>query len=172
MKAHLLCLAPALLLCSCAPTVHVAVPKPVVIDVNMKVDVTTREEGSASKSQSQAKPAAPSGDAAAADHTRLMGEVQELKNSGLVGEGKDGYLAVRNAPQGKLPTGEDYAAYVGRIVKEENDARKAIYMQAATKQGTPLDTVQKESGERWQDAAYPGEWIQAADGSWQQKKGK
>ncbi len=161
-------LLPVFLLCGCTPTVHVSVPKPVVIDVNMKVDVTTRDEGTTTTSKAAPQPAA-NGNGPAETHTQLMGEVQGLKNSSLIGEGKDGYLAIRTTPTGKLPTGEDYGAYVNRIVSQENEARKAINMQTASKEGVPLSTVETESAERWRNAAFAGEWVQMPDGTWQQK---
>jgi uncharacterized protein YdbL (DUF1318 family) len=156
-----------LLLASCAPTVNVAVPKPVTIDVNMKVDVTSRTEGPAKTNAPQTPAEAAEG--AASHHNLLSGEVQSLKNSRLVGEDNRGYLAVRQTPSGKLPSGEDYGAYVNRIVKEENDARRTLDMQTASKEGAPLQTIEAESAKRWQDAAFAGEWIQDADGTWKQK---
>jgi len=158
-------------LAGCAPTIDVAVPKPVVIDVNMKVDVTSRNETPAAKPGTVSVAADPSAtpDGAAEEHTLISGEVQSLKNTRLVGEDNHGYLDVRQTPTGKLASGEDYAAYVQRIVKEEDDARRVLDLQTAAKEGAPLQTIESESAKRWQDAAFPGEWVQDADGTWKQK---
>jgi len=163
----------ALLTGGCA-SVQVAVPKPVVIDVNMKVDVTSRTADAAVKPGAPGAPATPANPSATADgaaeqHNMISGEVQSLKNSRLIGEDNKGYLDVRQTPTGKLPSGEDYSAYVQRIVKEEDDARRVLNLQTAAKEGAPLQTIESESAKRWADAAFPGEWIQDEQGNWKQK---
>ena len=158
-----------LLLPGCA-TVQVAVPKPVVIDVNMKVDVTTKADTTA-KPGTPGAAANPSAtpDGAAEEHNLVSGEIQSLKDSRLIGEDNKGYLDVRKLPTGKLSGGEDYGSYVQRLVKEENDARRVLNLQTAAKEGTPLQTIEAESAKRWQDAAFPGEWVQDDEGNWKQK---
>jgi len=168
----LLVLGSVLLLAGCAPTFNVAVPKPVVIDVNMKVDVTSRNEtpknspaaGTDSKEAKENDQAGAAGEA-----NRLSGEVQALKDSHFVGEGNDGYLAVRKLPGGKLPTGEDYDAYTKRIVEEENRARRTIYGTHAAQHGVPVDAEARAAAKRLAESAYAGEWVQAASGEWKQK---
>ncbi len=167
----------ALLFSTGCASVQVAVPKPVVIDVNMKVDVTTKTDTSAVKPGTPGAPgtapaanaAASTPDGAAEEHNLVSGEVQSLKDSRLIGEDDKGYLDVRKLPTGKLPSGEDYGAYVQRIVKEENDARRVLNLQTAAKEGAPLQTIESESAKRWQDAAFPGEWVQDEQGNWKQK---
>jgi len=164
----------ALLFSTGCATVQVAVPKPVVIDVNMKVDVTTKTDTTAIKPGTPGAlgtPANPSAtpDGAAEEHNLVSGEVQSLKDTRLIGEDNKGYLDVRKLPTGKLPSGEDYGAYTQRIVKEENDARRVLNLQTAAKEGAPLQTIESESAKRWQDAAFPGEWVQDDQGNWKQK---
>ena len=169
---RLLLLAVLPFLAGCAPTFNVAVPKPVVIDVNMKVDVTSRNETpkNAPASGTDAKEAKDNAQAGAAgEANRLSGEVQALKDSHLVGEGNDGYLAVRKLPGGNLPTGEDYDAYVKRIVEEENRARRTIYGTNAAQHGVPVDAEARAAAKRLAESAYAGEWIQAASGEWKQR---
>ena len=163
----------ALLLASGCATVQVAVPKPVVIDVNMKVDVTSKTDTTPVKPGTSSAPGtaanASTPDGAAEEHNLVSGEVQSLKDTRLIGEDNKGYLDVRQLPTGKLASGEDYGAYVQRIIKEENDARRVLNLQTAAKEGAPLQTIEAESAKRWQDAAFPGEWVQDDQGNWKQK---
>jgi len=171
MKTPLFLLAPAFLLTACAPTVQLSVPKPVVIDVSMKVDVTSRTVGPAA---APGAPAAANGLAqptdAAATRNRISGEVQSLKDSRLIGENNRGYLEVRPpSPSGKLPDGEPYASYIARIVKTESDDRRVLNVQNAAQNGVPLQTVEEDAAKRLRDAAFSGEWVQDTNGTWRQK---
>ncbi|HEY8964977.1 MAG TPA: YdbL family protein [Candidatus Methylacidiphilales bacterium] len=170
----------ALPLAACAPTVNVAVPKPVVIDVNMKVDVTSRNEapkkGDAAKADgaegtaTDATTKATGAEGGAAEDAHLLsGEVQSLKDQRFVGEGADGYLAIRDLPAGKLSTGEDWAAYVKRVVDDENRTRRTLYARNAAKNGTSLDDEAKATAKRLAEVAYGGEWVQDDKGKWKQK---
>ena len=190
------------LLPACVP-VQIAVPEPVKIDVNMKVDVTSHEGAPApgatappsagaagstnapSAAGAAADPlrkvrgldvvadatadrATPAG--AAGDLRKLSGDLQSFKNDRLVGENNQGYLEVRQKADGKLPSGEDYAAYVQRLVDEANADRKVIYQARADKSGDPLQTHEKDGAQRRRDSAFAGEWVQDPNGTWAQKK--
>ncbi|SDU00449.1 YnbE-like lipoprotein [Verrucomicrobium sp. GAS474] len=160
----------SLLLNGCAPTVNVAVPKPVVIDVNMKVDVTSRNE--APKPAADATKDKTGG--AAEDAHNLSSEVQSLKETHFIGEAATGYVAIRdlpagNAAAGKVNTGENYGDYIKRIVDEENRARRTIYGTQASTQGTTLDVEARAAGKRLFSQANSGEWLQDENGKWTQK---
>lgn len=153
-----------ILLGACAPTIQVSTPEPVKIDVNMRVDIHTKDDAkkSASKNPEEESPLA-------SRRLSRMGEIQNLKNSRFIGENNKGYLELRSSPEGKLPHGENYADYIQRIVKSENNDRRALYLQNAEKKGDPLDLVEREFSIRWQEISYTGEWIQKEDNSWIQK---
>ncbi len=144
----------ALFIVGCAPTIRVATPDPVKIDVAMKVDVHTEE--SAKKINEDA-----SSTRVAEDRRARMAEVQNLKNDRVAGEDRDGYLVIRQAP-----TDPKYADYAKRIVQEENNDRVLLYMRSAREQGKPLELAQREFAKLWRERAFPGELVQQDDGSW------
>ena len=143
---------------SCAPTIRLDTPAPIVIDVNMKVDVV----------QSQAPGTLPA-DAGAAlkqksprqKQRERMAEIQTLKNDRVIGEANTGYLAVVNKP-----AKPEYADYAQRIVTEENADRKAIFEEAAKTEGKPEADVAKAYALRWSQGAFPGEMVQDSTGKW------
>lgn len=156
----------ALVLCAgCqGPTVNLSTPEPIVVDINMRVDVYERGGGS-----SAAKPA-PSGDLPAADVRRRarMGDIQTFKNSRLIGEGRDGLLVVLSRPEGS------YGTYVDRIVAEENGDRLIVMRQLAAERKMSLADVQSQQGELWRNRSFSGEWIEVQQDNnawrWVQKR--
>ncbi|MFM8364778.1 MAG: hypothetical protein ACKOAS_06445, partial [Verrucomicrobiota bacterium] len=74
----LICLA----LASCkAPTVHLATPEPVKVDIAMRIDVYQH-----GKEEEKKSTAAPKSADAAKERTNRLAEIQALKNSRIVGE--------------------------------------------------------------------------------------
>jgi uncharacterized protein len=143
-------------LVGCAPTVNVATPDPVKIDVNMNVNIKS------APMQSTAESTAGPG---LAERRRLrMGEIQELKNARVIGEDRDGYLKMVTRPQD-----EGYAAYAEKSLKDENQDRTRLYLDYAKQQGKPLEIIEQEYARQWSDRAYPGELIQSVDGTWKNK---
>ena len=143
----------ALLAAGCkGPTVSLTTPDPIVVDINMRVDIYERGGGAGA---SAAKPK-PSGDVPAADARRRarMGDIQTFKNSRLVGENRQGLLVVREQPAGA------YGQYVAKIVAEENADRLVLMRQLAAEQSMPVDDVQKQQGELWRNRSFSGEWIE------------
>jgi uncharacterized protein YdbL (DUF1318 family) len=142
-----------------APTVPVRIetPEPVKIDVTMRVDVRSKApEPEKDKNQAEID---------ATEKRRLrMGEVQNLKNDRVVGENQRGYLSLVNPPKN-----ESYLRYAQRIVNEENADRSVIYAAQARMQNKPQEMVEAEFAKRWQERAFPGELIQAQDGTWNAK---
>ncbi|MGA0110819.1 MAG: DUF1318 domain-containing protein [Chthoniobacterales bacterium] len=148
------------LLAGCkAPTVNLSTPDPIVVDVNMRVDIYDRGGGAG-----QPKPPAPSADLPAGDARRRarMVDVQNFKNSRLVGENRAGLLAVRDKPEGT------YGRYVEKTVAEENADRMVVMRQLAAERNAPLEDVQAQQGELWRNRSFSGEWIEtsAAPGEW------
>ena len=91
MKTTLTPLAVSALLASCAsPTVNLSTPEPVKVDIEMRLDVYQHAEKSGEQPDSQSSSADP-----AASRRNRMAEVQTLKNSRVIGEGKDGLLVLR-----------------------------------------------------------------------------
>ena len=155
----------AILCAGCkAPTVNLSTPDPIVVDINMRVDIYERGGGS-----SAAKPS-PSADVPAADARRRsrMGDVQTFKNSRLVGEGRDGLLVVLSRPEGS------YGAYVERIVAEENADRLLVMRQLAAERKLSLADVQAQQGELWRNRSFSAEWIEVQQNNntwrWVQKR--
>jgi uncharacterized protein YdbL (DUF1318 family) len=154
------------LLAGCkAPTVNLSTPDPIKVDINMRVDVYERGGGSAPP-----KPPAPSADLPSVDARRRarMGDVQNFKNSRLVGENRQGLLAVRDQPEGA------YGRYVEKTVAEENADRMVVMRQLAAERNMSLEDIQAQQGELWRNRSFSGEWIEVSVGpdawTWSQKQ--
>jgi uncharacterized protein YdbL (DUF1318 family) len=144
----------ALLAAGCkGPTVSLSTPEPIVVDINMRVDIYDRGGGGAGTGTAKPK---PSGDVPAADARRRarMGDIQTFKNSRLVGENRQGLLVVRDQPAGS------YGQYVAKVVAEENADRMVLMRQLAAERNMSLDDVQKQQGELWRNRSFSGEWIE------------
>lgn len=147
----------AALTAGCSPTIKVATPDPVKIDVNMNVDVYTKSDPKKQKDEANQMQAA-------LDRRNRMSEVQSLKNDRVIGESREGYLEIR-----KVPDDSKYADYEKKVVTSENNDRAVIYLSAAQKDGTPMEMIQRDYAKLWRDRSFPGEWIQRDDGTWIQK---
>lgn len=101
---------------------------------------------------------------------RRAPQLAPYKKLGVIGEGRDGFLVVR-----KLDALKDLRkrAEVQKLVREENDDRRALYREIAAATGVDPSQIAKV-GETYaatlREVARPGEWIQLPDGSWQQKR--
>ncbi|MBJ7326900.1 MAG: DUF1318 domain-containing protein [Chthoniobacterales bacterium] len=151
-----------LLVAGCRPLdVNLSTPEPIVVDVNMRVDVYDRGGSGSGGSKS---PAPPGAGVPAADARRRarMGDIQTLKNSRLVGEGRDGLLLVREQPEGA------YGKFVAKTVADENADRLVMMRQLAIERSLSLEDIQKQQGELWRNRSFSGEWIEKpqADGTW------
>lgn len=165
MIVRVLVMAAALFSGGCqGPTVRLATPEPLVVDINMRVDIYERGLGSPA-----AKPA-PGADLPAADARRRsrMGDIQTFKNSRLVGEGRDGLLSVLSRPEGS------YGVYVEKTVVEENSDRVVVMRQLGVERKLPLADVQAQQGELWRNRSFSGEWIEVPQDNntwrWVQKR--
>ncbi len=151
-----------LLVAGCRPLdVNLSTPEPIVVDVNMRVDIYERGGGSSATARVQGT---PGGGVPAADARRRarMGDIQTFKNSRLVGEGRDGLLVVLEQPEGS------YGKFVAKTVAEENADRLVMMRQLATERSLSLEEMQKQQGELWRNRSFSGEWIEKVGdgGSW------
>ena len=140
-------------LAACNPTVRVATPEPLKVDVDMRVDIYQHATGDAP---------ANGPDSEAQDRRRArMAEIQNLKNARIAGENRRGLLSLVQPPAG------EYGDYVRRTVEAENADRLALTKQLAAERRVPLAQVETEQAELWRDRAFPGEWIETqVDGTW------
>ncbi|MDD2676116.1 MAG: DUF1318 domain-containing protein [Methylacidiphilaceae bacterium] len=147
-------LAVPITLLGCSPTVRVTTPEPVRIHVRMNVEVTEKQSA-------HAAPVAPE----VAESRRLRsGEIQGLKNAGVIGEDRDGFLAVVNPPADVA-----YKQFAERVVQDENRDRVKLYMAQTKLQGKTFEEIQDEYARRWSRRAFPGEYVQQPDGAWVRK---
>ncbi|VVM04983.1 hypothetical protein MAMC_00354 [Methylacidimicrobium cyclopophantes] len=152
-EGWLLCAIPIVLL-GCSPTVRVTTPEPVRINVHMGVEVTEKQSV-------HAAPVSPE----IAERRRLRsGEIQGLKNAGVIGEDRDGFLAVVNPP-----TDPSYKQFAEHVVQDENRDRLQLYMAQTKLQGKTFEEIQDEYARRWARRAFPGEYVQQPDGTWVRK---
>jgi uncharacterized protein YdbL (DUF1318 family) len=141
----------------CAPTVNLATPQPVKVDIGVRLDVYQKSApGKAKEEQSNLQ--------IAADRRLRTGEIQALKNDRVIGEDRDGYLDVRNPP-----ADPKYLAYAKSVVDAENADRSALYLSNAQTQAKPIELVERDYAQLWRDRAFPGELTQKDDGTWTQK---
>ncbi len=150
-------LAGASLLGGCAPTINLATPQPLKADIAVRLDVYQQTSSNKLKDQQTSLEIA-------ANRRQRSGEIQQLKNDGVLGENCDGYLALR-----RTPADPKYLAYAQGVMNAENADRSLLYLANAQSQEKPLEIVEREYGKLWSDHAFPGEWIQKDDGTWTRK---
>jgi len=83
-------------------------------------------------------------------------KLDELRASGQVGEGYDGYARAR-------------ASSVEALVKDVNAKRRAIYSERAKQQGVTADQVGIVYAQKIIAKCPSGTWLLMKDGSWKQK---
>lgn len=156
--------AAALAGCS-APTVNLATSEPIKVDIAMRLDVYDHNKGAAKTSS----PAAQAQDPESRRRNR-MADIQNFKNSRLVGEGRDGLVSIR------VDTPGEAGDYMRKTVAAENDDRRVLMKALAEKEQRNIDDVQSEQAALWQKRAFEGELIEVAspDGtfSWVAKSGR
>jgi hypothetical protein len=144
-------------LAGCAPTINLATPKPVAVDVAVRLDVYQKTAPTkASEEQSSLT--------ISANRRQRSGEIQQLKNDRVIGEDRDGYLDLRTKPSDPA-----YLAYAQKVIDAENADRSFLYLANAQNQNKPLELVESDYAKLWRDRAFPGEWVQKDDGTWTQK---
>lgn len=158
-------IAATLLLTSCAgPTVNLATPEPIKVDIAVRLDVYQHQKETAKKS-----PAAliSNLDPLEARKNR-MADIQTFKNSRLVGEGRDALLSIR------VDTPGDYGDFIRKTVDAENADRMALMKSEAERQRTSLPQIQSKQANLAEKLAFKGEWIEISNGNgkpeWVQKE--
>jgi uncharacterized protein YdbL (DUF1318 family) len=140
----------------CLPTINLATPEPVKVDVGVRLDIYQK---------TPIKPKSETSSLEIAANRRLRsGEIQQLKNDRVIGETRDGYLDLLHPP--KDPK---YLAYAKSVVDAENTDRTVLYLASAQSESKPLELIEEQYAKLWHDRAYPGEWVQKEDGTWTQK---
>ena len=141
----------------CSPTINLATPEPIKVDVGVRLDVYQKTAPTKAKEEQSSLEIA-------ANRRGRSGQIQQLKNDRVVGEDRDGYLALRNPP-----TDPKYLAYAQGIVAAETADRSFLYLANAQAQNKPLEMIEREYAQLWSDRAFPGEWVQKENGTWTQK---
>ena len=145
------------LLTACVPTVNLATPQPVKVDIGVRLDIYQKTPPTKANAETSSLQIA-------ADRRLRSGEIQALKNNRVVGEDRDGYLDVKNPP-----ADAKYLGYARGVVTAENADRSVLYLASAQSQNKPLELIEGEYAQLWRDRAFPGEWVQKEDGTWTQK---
>ncbi len=144
-------------LSGCAPTINLATPKPVKVDVAVRLDVYQKTAPTKAKDEQSSLEVA-------LNRRLRSGEIQQLKNDGVAGEDRDGYLDLR-----KKPEDAKYLDYAQGIISAENADRAYLYLTNAQTQNKPLEMIEREYAQLWSDRAFPGEWVQKENGTWTKK---
>ncbi|MCC6353322.1 MAG: DUF1318 domain-containing protein [Verrucomicrobiae bacterium] len=136
------------------PPVRLETPEPMKIDVSVKVDIAPiKKEGGDAE-----------GPVGTSRRTR-MEEVQNLKNSRVVGENNKGYLALRDVP----PAWKGQEEYIKRVIEAENNDRQVMYSNRARDEKKALEEIEKTLAAQWREKSFRGEWIQTPEGEWRAK---
>lgn len=96
-------------------------------------------------------------------------KLQPFYEKGAIGEGADGYLALRDADALSLKEKRDVQA----LVKEENDDRKNLYSEITKSNGIDTEYMARVAqlfSEEWQKKSKAGWWIEVTAGKWEKKK--
>jgi uncharacterized protein YdbL (DUF1318 family) len=144
-------------LTGCSPTINLATPDPIKVNVAVRLDVYQKTAPNQVKQEQSSL-------VIAANRRSRIGEIQQLKNDAVVGEDRDGYLDMRRQPKDAK-----YLAYAQKVVTDENADRAFLYLSNAQTQNKPLESVEREYAQLWSDRAFPGEWVQKENGTWTQK---
>lgn len=99
---------------------------------------------------------------------RRYPKLAPLYHKGAVGEGKDGYLALRSVKDLSLKEKRD----VQLLQKQENNDRRNLYTKIA--EANRIDhkfvaEIGTTFSRKWQEKSKPGWWIQGNDGKWKKK---
>jgi uncharacterized protein YdbL (DUF1318 family) len=155
----------ALLLGCSTPTVNLSTQDPIKVDIAMRLDVYQHTKATTLKTS---PPADKSSDPESRRRNR-MADIQNFKNSRLVGEGRDGLLSIR------VDTVGDAGDYVRKTVAEENADRMALMLSLAEKEKRNPQDIQSAQSALWQKRSFEGELIEVSqpDGTtvWVAKSG-
>lgn len=86
--------------------------------------------------------------------------LDEAKDRGLVGERSNGYLGI---------VVDNPGSDVRSLVADINRKRKEAYQDSAKSAGVELQVIEARIGQRLQNKAEPGHYIETGDGRWRRK---
>lgn len=158
----LLSAAAALAACKQLPQIPITTPKPLEVNLNMRLDVY-QYRGDEPKDKEALKNA---GETTERMRNR-MAEIQTLKNNQLVSEDHRGLLQIREVPAG------DWGVQVKKVVAAENEDRMLLMRQKAKASNRALHEIEDEQWHLRAEQAGSGEWIEvpgATSGSFQWKR--
>ena len=84
--------------------------------------------------------------------------INALKDKGLIGENKDGFLEFRTGEKAQQD-----------VVSAENKDREAVYGAIAKKQGASVALVGQRRAKQIADIGGSGWWFEKPDGTWYKK---
>lgn len=142
--------------CSSLPPVRLETPKPIKIDVDVKVKIDAIKK----------EDRVVAGGAVGTTRRSRMEQVQNLKNNRIVGENNKGYLAVREIP----PAWKGKEDYINEVVAAENNDRQVLYGEKARVEKKPFEEIEKIHAAEWREQSFKGEWIQTPEGEWKKKE--
>jgi uncharacterized protein YdbL (DUF1318 family) len=90
--------------------------------------------------------------------TQRIGQIDQLKSSGVVGENNRGFLEVRGG-------GGDASSVVGA----ENADREKVYAAIAKQTGSSAEQVGRARARQIAGNSAPGVWLQNEAGAWYKK---
>lgn len=158
----LLSAAAALTACKQLPQIPITTPKPLEVNLNMRLDVY-QYRGDEPLDKEAVKHASE-----ATERMRnRMAEIQTLKNNQLVSEDHRGLLQIREVPAG------DWGVQVKKAVAAENEDRMLLMRQKAKDANRPLHEIEDEQWHLRSEQADTGEWIEVPGttaGSYQWKR--
>lgn len=135
--------------CKQLPEVPITTPKPLEVNLNMRLDIY-QYRGDEPVDKEVAK-----GIAEATQRMRnRMAEIQTYKNNQLLGEDHRGLLQVREVPAG------DWGVQMKKDVAAENEDRMLIMRNKAREANRPLHEVEAEQWRLRVQQANRGEWIE------------
>jgi len=160
--------AAALLAAGCsAPSVNLSTPEPIKVDISMRLDVYQH-----SKETAAARTGVTTSPVSEPETRRRnrMADIQNFKNSRLIGENREGLVTVR------VDTPGAEGDYVRKTVAAENEDRMALMKAAAVRDKKSLPALQAEQSSLWQKRSFEGELIEVSkpDGTfeWTEKSGR
>ncbi len=87
-----------------------------------------------------------------------VGAINELKNSGIVGENNQGFLEFRSGDTAQQ-----------KLIADENGDRQTVYSEIAKQQGIDVVLVGQRRAQQLAEMGAPGQWFQKPGGGWYQK---
>jgi hypothetical protein len=146
----ILCAATAsLAACKTLPQVPITTPKPLEVNLNMRLDVYQYRGD-----EPQDKEALKNISEATERMRNRMEEIQTLKNNQLVSEDHRGLLQIREVPSG------DWGVQVKKAVAAENEDRMLLMRQKAKEANRPLHEIEDEQWRLRSEQADAGDWIE------------